>query len=127
MNSLTSNSLRVVERSMDFLWTKQTTLLDNISNAETPNYKAKTVTFEESLQRKLEAAGVRSKPRAAAREVIETTGWNVFEAEESVRMDGNSVNVTEQNVELVRTAYQLQYAMQTISSDLAALRTAIKG
>ena len=51
----------------------------------------------------------------------------VAEAQESTRMDENGVNVTEQNVELVRNAYQLQYVMNAMNSDLRALRTAIKG
>lgn len=56
MISLTNNSMRMMEKSMGFLWAKQAAILDNISNAETPNYKVKTVTFEESFQQALEAA-----------------------------------------------------------------------
>ena len=44
-----------------------------------------------------------------------------------VRMDDNGVNVTEQSMEAVRNAYQLQYVYQSISSDINALRTAING
>lgn len=127
MGNLTSNNLQMLERSMNFLWTKQTALLDNISNVETPNYKAKTVTFEETFQQKLEAAQRRNRPRAAARDAIQKAEWKVDEAQESTRLDGNSVNITEQSVELVRTAFQLQYAMQAINGDLNTLRTAIKG
>ena len=47
--------------------------------------------------------------------------------EESTRLDDNGVNVTEQMVELVRNAYQLQYVMNSISTDLATLRTAVRG
>lgn len=49
------------------------------------------------------------------------------EAQESTRMDDNGVNVTQENVELVRNAYQLQYTMSAISSELAVLRTAVRG
>ena len=55
MSFLTSNSQLLLEKSMGFLWTKQAAILDNIANAETPNYKAKVVTFEESLRSKLQA------------------------------------------------------------------------
>ena len=47
MSFLTSNSQLLLEKSMGFLWTKQAAILDNIANAETPNYKAKVVTFED--------------------------------------------------------------------------------
>ena len=54
MEGITNNSMRMMEKSMEFLWAKQTALLDNIANAETPNYRAKLVTFEEEFQRELE-------------------------------------------------------------------------
>ena len=52
MDFLTNNSFRMMEKSMDFLWAKQAAILDNIANAETPNYKAKVVRFEDSLKEK---------------------------------------------------------------------------
>ena len=56
MNSITNNALLMMERSMDFLWTKQTAILDNLANVETPNYKTKYVTFEETFRSRLQAA-----------------------------------------------------------------------
>ena len=50
MDMLTSNSALLLEKSVGFLWTKQAAILDNIANAETPNYKTKIVTFEESIR-----------------------------------------------------------------------------
>jgi len=54
---ITNNSLRMMERSIEFLWVKQNALLDNISNVETPNYKTKLVTFEESDYNQNDATG----------------------------------------------------------------------
>ena len=53
MDYLTSNSQLLMEKSMGYLWTKQAAILDNIANAETPKYKAKVVTFEESIRAQL--------------------------------------------------------------------------
>lgn len=130
MISLTNNSMRMMERSMDFLWAKQAAILDNISNAETPNYKVKLVTFEEEFQKAIEAAdrplkGSGTQP--TMRSAIENAQWTVTEPQEANRMDDNGVNVTEQSLEAVRTAYQIQYVYQSISSDMNALRTAITG
>ena len=127
MELLSHNSLLLLEKSMGFLWTKQAAILDNISNAETPNYKTKVVTFEEGLREKLEQARQSQKPRTDVREVLETSEFAVTEAQEAVRMDENGVNVLEQSVELARNAYQLQYVYSSITSDLNALRTAIRG
>lgn len=127
MELLGHNSLLMLEKSMDFLWTKQAAILDNISNAETPNYKTKVVTFEESLREKLDAAQRSRSPLTAVREVLEGAQFAVTEAQEATRMDENGVNLVEQSVELARNAYQLQYVYSAISSDLSALRTAIRG
>lgn len=127
MQLLTSNAMLSMEKSMSFLWAKQTAILDNIANAETPGYKTKFVTFEETLSDRLHAAQRSTQKQPAMRKAIEGAKWTVHETEESTRMDDNGVNVTEQSLEMVRTAYQLQYTMQSISSDLATLRTAITG
>ena len=127
MRFLSNNSLSMMEKSMGFLWTKQAALLDNIANAETPNYKPKVVTFEESFKEQLERARNASAPRKAVRQVLDTAQVSVSEYPESTRMDDNGVNVTEQSAEMIRNAYQIQYVMSAINSDLAALRIAIQG
>ncbi len=127
MDLLSNNSMFLLEKSMGFLWTKQAAILDNITNAETPGYKAKVVTFEETLRDKLEDAVQSSTPIRSARRILEESAPAVFEAQESTRLDNNGVNVTDQSAELIRNAYQLQYVMSAISSDLAALRAVARG
>ena len=128
MGLLENNSALMLQRSMNFLWTKQSCVLDNIANAETPNYKTKYATFEESLDNAIrQAAGEKQGKNAAFREAIEDSQLEVHQAQESTRMDDNGVNITEQAVELARNGYQLQYVMDSISSDFSILRTAIRG
>jgi flagellar basal-body rod protein FlgB len=128
MELLSDNSTLLLEKSMGFLWTKQAAILDNISNAETPNYKAKVVTFEESLRDKLEsAASSGSAAKQSVRNVLENSEFAVTESQESTRMDDNGVNITEQSTELIRNSYQLQYVMKSINSNLSILKTAING
>ena len=127
MEFLSSNSFLMMEKSMDYLWAKQAAILDNISNAETPNYKPKVVTFEETLREKLQRAQEKDRPRKETRAAIRSAEFTVKEKPVSTRMDDNGVNVTEQSVEMIRNAYQLQYVMKSINSDLSVLRTAIQG
>lgn len=128
MGLLERNSALMLQRSMNFLWTKQSCILDNIANAETPNYKTKYATFEESLDNAIrQAAGEKQGKNAAFREAIEDSQLEVHQAQESTRMDDNGVNITEQAIELARNGYQLQYVMDSISGDFSILRTAIRG
>ncbi len=128
MDLLSSNSQILMEKSLDFLWAKQAAILDNIANAETPEYKAKVVTFEESIRAQLEQAA--SRPQGAGkavREVLEGSGFSVFEAQEQTRMDDNGVNTTDQMVEMIRNAYQQQYVYQAINKHYSLLRMAVRG
>ena len=123
MELIQNNALRMMERSMEFLWTKQACILDNLANVETPGYKTRYVTFEETLDRALRSTDTGKEVREALTEVRP----ELHEVEETGRLDGNSVDLTEQSVELARNGYQLQYAMDAIADDLSLLRTAIRG
>lgn len=124
---ITSNSMIMLQRAANFQWTKQKAILDNISNAETPNYKVKYVTFEEALRASIQQA---AQPGAAVsmRSTISASIPVVHVArDESARMDENGVNVAEQSLEMVRNAFQMQHTYRAISSDLGRLMTAIRG
>ncbi len=126
---LFSNSLLMLERAMDYQWTKFSVISDNIVNAETPNYKPKYVTFEEALDASIRAS-VRNTDRrgSTVRSAILRSQPVVHVAEEeSMRMDDNGVNIIEQETEATRTAYQMQYTMDAINSNLSLMRTLIRG
>ncbi len=128
MDFLSSNSQLLMEKSMSYLWAKQAAILDNIANAETPEYKAKVVTFEESIRTQLEEAA--SRPQGAGkavRDILEDSGFTVFEAQEQTRMDDNGINVTSEMTEMIRNAYQQQYLYQAINKHYGLLRMAVRG
>lgn len=128
MDFLTSNSMLMLEKSKDFLWTKQAALLDNIANVETPNYKAKVVTFEESLREQLLAAANSTKgARKNVRQVLENSEFGVFEPQEAKRMDDNGIDATEQMIEMVRNSYQQQYVFSALNKSYSILRMAVRG
>ena len=125
---LTSNTMLMLEKSMNFQWTKQNVLLDNIANAETPNYKAKYVTFEDALSDRIQAAALQKKSFSSIHGALESSTPTIRTNDtESARMDGNGVNVTEQTLEMVRNAYQMQYVLNAINADFNILRSAIRG
>ena len=128
MDFLSSNSQLLMEKSMGYLWAKQAAILDNIANAETPKYKAKVVTFEESIRTQLEEAAARPEGAGkAVRDILEDSGFTVFEAQEQTRMDDNGINVTSEMTEMIRNAYQQQYVYQAINKHYGLLRMAVKG
>ena len=127
MDFLSSNSFLMLEKSLGYLWTKQAAIADNISNAETPGYQEKVVTFEESLKGRLLQASKGAAPVKSMRQVLEGTPFSVTEQTVQTRMDDNGVNVTAQAAEAIRNAYQMRYVISSINTDLAILNAAIKG
>ena len=127
MDGLSSNSFLMMQRSMEFLWSKQSCILDNIANVETPGYQVKYATFAEALKNAVLSSAQNGISSSSIRKAIEETPVVVREAQESVRMDGNGVNITEQSVELARNGYQMQYVFGAISSDIATLQAVIRG
>ena len=126
MDFLSSNSSLMLEKSLGYLWAKQSAIADNVSNAETPGYREKIVTFEESLKSKLLQASRGAAPVKSMREVLEGSSFRVTEQAVQTRMDDNGVNVTAQMSEAIRNAYQMRYVMSSINSGLTTLRTAIR-
>lgn len=129
-NLLYTNSQLLLERAMNFQWTKQCAINDNIVNAETPNYKAKYVTFEEALDASIRSAlhGSDQRRLSSVRSTISRFKPEVQVAQaESMRMDDNGVNVAEQETEAVRNAYQMEYTMDAITRNLSLVRTLIRG
>ena len=127
MDFLSSNSQLMMEKSLSYLWTKQAAIADNIANAETPGYKEKVVTFEDSLKGKLLRASRGTAPVKSMRQVLEDTPFSVTEQTVQTRMDDNGVNVTAQMSEAIRNAYQMRYVMSSLNTDLAILNSAFRG
>ena len=128
MDFLSSNSQLLMEKSMGYLWAKQAAILDNIANAETPKYKAKVVTFEESIRTQLEEAASRPEGAGkAVRDILEDSGFTVFEAQEQTRMDDNGINVSSSTCTRPSTNTTACSAWPSRASKLKARRRRLPG
>jgi len=135
MDWLTSNSMRMIEKSLDYTWRKQRIIAENIANNETPGYKAKYITFEEAFQRNLAAAtGSLTSGNAAAgrksriQKAIGETGFTYHTSTaETTRLDGNNVNTDVETAELARTQLQYEYLVKQMSDQFTRLRIVIEG
>lgn len=128
MGEIFGNTLSLTQKSLDYLWQKQTVSLNNIANNDTPGFKAKYITFEDHLKKNLEAAG---KTTVGSRRVLASgiarSNVRVHETTDAARMDGNNVQVEAENTELARSFLQYQAQIQSINSDISCLKIAING
>ena len=112
---ISSNSMLMLERAMNFQWTKQETLLDNIVNADTPGYKAKSVSFDNILEQARQGNAGRYDFKALVEEDLYTES----------RPDGNNVDIDQENIELVGSYFQTMALYQKIGGRISDLRYVI--
>lgn len=120
------NTIALAQKSLDCLWKKQEVLSNNLANIDTPGYKRQQVSFEDEFRSRLIAAD-KTKSNTNMREAIDGTNYTVYSRTDSARVDENSVNADVEETEMTRTWLHYNYLLQSITSDVKRLQTAIKG
>ncbi len=123
MDLFNSTLVSSMNKSLDGLWRRQEVISENIANFETPGYKRKYVSFEDSLKSALE-----SNATSKSQKINEINKASITEGQdndESMRLDGNSIDIEQENIDMVRTSYQYMYSQRVLSDQFSRLRTAI--
>ena len=92
------------------------------------NVPPDNMTFENELARKIQSAlSVKKTSMKNVARGIENMRPSVHTTlNESTRLDENNVDMDQEQVELARTAYEYQFMISSVSSDLSRLRSAAK-
>ena len=128
MSGIYGNGVALTEKVLDYLWGRQLVTLNNIANDDTSGFKSQYITFEEEMGARLSEASSQSKtPRSAVKDAIAATKMHVHTTRsETTRLDGNNVDMDQEQVDLVRTAYEYQHMINSISNDLKRLNSAAR-
>ena len=124
-NSVTSAAL---EAAASASWQRMQLIANNISNEDTPGYKAKRMEFESILKNEL-----RSKMRFTssfgdtAQRISKIQPYFYEDDSTEARIDGNNVNIDSEEIELARVQIQYDALMQRIGGHYSQLRYAITG
>jgi len=106
-------SIKILEKIMDICAYRQKILASNIANADTPQYKAKDINFQEELKNALET---------------EKSTYRIIEAPTTMpNRDGNTVNIEVEMSKLAETLLMHSAASQLMSTRIRMLKDAIKG
>jgi flagellar basal-body rod protein FlgB len=125
--------LRALAMGLDGLAVRQRTIANNIANVDTPNYKAQKVNFEAQLQRTLAGGsrrGLEMKTtqlnHLGAKEVSGSPSITVDSRPNTLRNDGNNVDIDLEMTDLAETAMRYQALAQLTAAKLTALKTLIR-
>ena len=121
------NGITLTEKMLDFLWGRQTVTLNNNANDDTPGFKSQYISFENILGEKLKDASAGWRPMKQVEQAINSTRASLHTTRaESTRLDGNNVDMDQEQVDLARTALEYQYMVASIGNDISRLQSAVR-
>ncbi len=131
MSLIKSESLTILEKFLDLSLKKHSVIASNIANANTPNYKAREMDFEEAFKQALGEGedGVSLKTtnpkHLSDANSVENLSPAVEISSAPARPDGNNVNMEKEMVKLTENNITYNLGVQLISKRLKEIRLAI--
>ena len=121
----------ILQKGLSAAWTRNAVIRNNIANVETPNFKASDVEFETLMARAIEGSGfvgTKTHPRhidIGAGNLSSVSARIVERKNLSMRMDGNNVDIEDENVKLVQNSLYSNTLLEKLNSEIRRLRMAI--
>jgi flagellar basal-body rod protein FlgB len=120
-----------LQQGLSAAWTRNAVIRNNIANVETPGFKASDVEFESHLARAISGSGFTGtktherhidfgigNPESVTPRIVERKNL-------SMRMDGNNVDIEDENVKLAQNSIYYNTLVEKLNSELRRLRMAI--
>ena len=99
---------------------RQQILASNIANADTPNYKARDIDFNDALRSAINASGPNAPSKAAAPEVL-------YRTVVQPSADGNTVDMDVERAQFAQNAARYEASLTFLNSKIKGLLAAIQG
>lgn len=118
----------VLGKAADASWLRNEAISNNIANVNTPGYKRQDVSFEEELKHALKANKYESLDEKISDIDPDRIEGRVYtdSANYSYRLDGNNVDIDNENVELASNQIKYNALVQSINGKFTDLQKVIK-
>ena len=117
-----NTSFRILEQGLDAVWLKQQVVLQNIANADTPDYKAKTVNFKTVLKDQIKSRA--GGGQTFAKQLNLETEVSIEKGTSQI-FDGNNVDQEKEQMALLDAQIQYEALINKANSEFSMIRTAI--
>ena len=121
--------INVLDRAADAAWQRNEAISNNIANVDTPGYKRQDVAFESVLQQALGNNRYESMDDKVANVDLSRLRGRAYldYANYSYRLDGNNVDIENENVMLAENQLKYQGLISSINQEFTNLKTVMKG
>lgn len=130
--NLFSDTYTLIEKTMDLRSQRHTVISSNIANAETPNYKAGKVDFEDELKRAVPQKNEMNLKTTNSSHISLTTNIEdiepkvVIETTDNLRADENTVDLDKEFVSLSKNKLMYDVSAEILSRKFNGLLKVIK-
>ncbi len=120
--------INVLDRAADATWQRNEAISNNIANVDTPGYKRQDVAFESVLQQALGNNRYESMDDKVANVNLSRLRGRAYVdyANYSYRLDGNNVDIENENVMLAENQLKYQGLISSINQEFTNLKTVMK-
>ena len=120
--------INVLDRAADAAWQRNEAISNNIANVDTPGYKRQDVAFESVLQQALGNNRYESMDDKVANVNLSRLRGRAYVdyANYSYRLDGNNVDIENENVMLAENQLKYQGLISRINQEFTNLKTVMK-
>ena len=120
--------INVLNRAADAAWQRNEAISNNIANVDTPGYKRQDVAFESVLQQALGNNRYQSMDDKVANVHLSRLRGRAYVdyANYSYRLDGNNVDIENENVMLAENQLNYQGLISSINQEFTNLQTVMK-
>lgn len=128
INTNAFDYINVLDKAADAAWLRNDAIANNIANVDTPGYKRQDVDFESEFRRALKYSKYKSvddKVSAAAKESLKPRTYTDY-ANFSYRLDGNNVDIENENVMLAENQLRYQGLMTSINQEFSNLKAVMR-
>ena len=120
--------INVLNRAADAAWQRNEAISNNIANVDTPGYKRQDVAFESVLQQALGNNRYQSMDDKVANVNLSRLRGRAYVdyANYSYRLDGNNVDIENENVMPAENQLKYQGLISSINQEFTNLQTVMK-
>lgn len=118
-------------KALDASWTRNNVIVNNISNIDTPDFKASKVEFETLLSNALDGSKIKMKKTdsrhiSSGQSADEVSPMVTQDVESDIRMDGNNVDMNTEQAELAQNTLRYYTLLNKLTTDISTMRYVIE-